>query len=100
MGKIVAFDLDKLPTANTGTAPKHAPAELDAYIKVMSAGKAAGDGESYADKKAAQAAASSVKRGLRKYAPEMSVAMRVWESPVGEWHFALRPFTPPAPKEA
>jgi hypothetical protein len=99
MAKIVAFDLDKLPAVTTSTPPKHAPEELDQYIKVISAGRAAGDGEDYADKKLATSAASSVKRGLKKYQPDLSVAMRVWEH-AGVWHFALRPFTPPAPKEA
>jgi hypothetical protein len=97
MGKLVAYDLTALPAASIGTPPKHTPSELDAYIKVIQSGRAAGDGENYADKKLAQAAASSVKRGLKKYQSDLTIAMRVWEAD-GAWHFALRPFTPPVPK--
>lgn len=95
--KLVAYNIEDLPAASA-VEPKHAPAELDAYLKVIGAGQAAGDGETYATKKLAQAAASSIKRGLKKYRPESPVAMRVWESAPNAWHFALRPFTPPAPK--
>lgn len=91
--KITRFALEDLPSVTTQTPPKHSPEELDQYIAAIQDGAAASDGVGYPDSKAAKSAAASVKRGLKKYAPEISVAMRVFEHK-GAWVFALRPFTP------
>lgn len=94
MAKVISYDPAKLP------APVAAPSKYDAallaqYVSLTESGKAAGDGEDYADKKSAVAAANSIKRAIRKHlASDVSLVMRVWQD--GEvFHFALSTNTRP-----
>lgn len=91
MSKVVSFDVSKLPTA--AAAPhKYEDSYLSEFVAVMQSGKAAGDGNTYADAKAAKSAANSIKRALRKSAEGISTTTRVWNSGTVEapaFHFAL-----------
>lgn len=94
MAKVVSYDPAKLP------APVAAPSKYDAallarYVELATSGKAAGDGEDYASKKEAVAAANSIKRAIRKHVEgDISLVMRVWQD--GEvFHFALSENTRP-----
>lgn len=94
MAKVVSFDPAKLP-APAATPSKYESELLAQYVTIVQSGKAAGDGEVYADKKAATAAANSIKRAIRKHVNgDISLVMRVWPSGEG-FQFALSANTRP-----
>jgi len=88
MAKVVSYDPAKLPSP-VATPSKYEQEFLAQFVTLAQNGKAAGDGEDYADKKAASAAANSIKRAIRKHVNgDISLVMRVWQD--GEvFHFAL-----------
>lgn len=94
MAQVVSYDPAKLPS------PVAAPSKYDAdllrrYVELIGKGKAAGDGETYENAKAARGAANSIKRAIKKHVDDqLSLVMRVWQDEAG-FHFALTENTRP-----
>jgi hypothetical protein len=63
---IVTYDPATLPPAASVQPSKHSAETIGAYTSALSNGQGAGDGVTYADRKAARGAANSIKRALRK----------------------------------
>lgn len=95
MAQVVSYDPAKLP-APASTPSKYAPELLGQYVKLITGGKAAGDGETYEDQKAARSAANSIKRAIKKHVNgDISLVMRVWEIDGEGFRFALSQNTRP-----